>query len=476
MPASTPPGAMPRQESYPQQAIRKDASRPREVKAIVAAVEPGSPADDAGFYAGCALTALNGQPITDILDWRWRSDDFEITVGYIDGDGDCGEVVLQREEGEGWGFEFDGVIFDGVRRCRNRCTFCFMEQLPAGMRPSLYLRDDDFRLSFLSGTFVTLTNLTPQDEARIIEQRLSPLHVSLQVVDADLRATLMGKSAPRGLEALERLLAAGIECHAQVVLVPGLNDGEALTSTLTWAYERPGILSVGVVPLGFTDHQERFAASYNEPAQAQEVLRLLEPFQRRAEAERGNSWVFAADEFYRNAYPQDLLDHLPKTAFYGDFALFEDGIGIVRSFVDDWHRAEGLGLIDRCAQALKRASRKVYLVAGCAQREFLDALVARSGLGDCFSPFYVENRFFGGNVDVTGLLTGQDILAALESLPKDASVSVCLPSVIFNDDGLTLDDHTAASLEIAAGRPLPVVSLSPLDYFPEMEALAAKAG
>lgn len=182
--------------------------------ARIVAVEPESPADDAGFTPGCYLTTVDGEPLRDIIDWRWLAADDVICVGYIDLDGEAGEVELEREPGERWGFEFDGVLFDSVKLCRNACVFCFMRQLPDGVRPSLVLRDDDFRLSFLSGTFVTLTNLKPEDEARIIEQHISPLRVSLHASEPELRRRMIGKHAAHGLAALDRLLAAGIEARA----------------------------------------------------------------------------------------------------------------------------------------------------------------------------------------------------------------------------------------------------------------------
>lgn len=158
-------------------------------------MEPESPADDAGFAPGCYLTTVDGAPLRDIIDWRWLTADDDITVGYIDLDGEAGVVELEREPGERWGFEFDGVLFDSVKLCRNACVFCFMRQLPDGVRPSLVLRDDDFRLSFLAGTFVTLTNLKPEDEARIIEQHISPLRVSLHASEPELRRRMIGKHA-----------------------------------------------------------------------------------------------------------------------------------------------------------------------------------------------------------------------------------------------------------------------------------------
>ena len=194
--------------------------------ARIVAVEPESPADDAGFMPGCYLTTVDGEPLRDIIDWRWLAADDVMELGYVDLDGDEGVVELEREEGEDWGFEFEGVVFDGVRQCRNACTFCFMRQLPDGVRPSLVLRDDDFRLSFLSGTFVTLTNLKPEDEARIIEQHISPLRVSLHASEPELRRRMIGKHAQHGIDVLERLLEAGIDVFTTVNVqhLESLND------------------------------------------------------------------------------------------------------------------------------------------------------------------------------------------------------------------------------------------------------------
>lgn len=444
--------------------------------APVAKVAPGSPADDAGFTPGCFICAVNGEPIRDLIDWRWLSADDAITVSYVDADGDAGEVELERDWDEPWGFEFDGLVFDDVQQCRNACTFCFMHQLPQGMRPSLTLRDDDFRLSFLVGTFVTLTNITPADEERIVAQSISPLHVSLQASDPDLRRRLIGKHAQHGIEVLDRLLAAGIEFHAQIVLVPGVNDGDQLKTTLGWAYERPGIMDIGIVPLGYTRFQERFDHSYNDADAARALLAVIEPYQKRALSERGTPWVFAADEFYSNAHPDDLLSYLPPAEWYGAYELFEDGIGIVRSTVDDWERAEQAGAISSCAEALRAQGAIAVVAVGCAQREFLTPLVERSRIGDVFSPLYVENDFFGGNVDVTGLLVGADVARALRrdraARPQGQRVLYLVMSVCFNDDEVMLDDMRIEDVETAAGVAVHVVSCSPFEYFPQIEALA----
>ncbi|WP_242369525.1 DUF512 domain-containing protein [Adlercreutzia muris] len=499
--------------------------------APIAAVEPESPADDAGFTAGCYLTTVDGQPVRDIIDWRWLAAEDAIAVGYIDQDGEAGEVELEREAGERWGFEFDGVLFDKVKLCRNACVFCFMRQLPEGVRPSLVLRDDDFRLSFLSGTFVTLTNLRPEDEARIIEQHISPLRVSLHASNPELRRSMIGRHAQHGLDALDRLLAAGIKAHVQIVLMPGVNDGDALRETLEWAWARPNIQNVGIVPLGFTKHQTALHESFTGPEAALGVIRTIEPFQARARTERGGPWVFAADEFYVNAFGAETPAHIPPASDYGDYEMFEDGIGIVRSYVDEFAAACESDLAARAARALEDAGLTARFIVGEAMQPFLDAMIERSPLADRLVPLTVGNDYFGGNVNVTGLLCGCDIAAAIkaeigkgpapseeeDNLPEveqgtgsgcsDRASSAasetaqwavspsedCLsesgypepvpgqapegelfliPKVILNDDGVTLDDMTVQDIENAAGAAVCVVSCNPLDYLPEIIALA----
>lgn len=467
--------------SYPSRDIARTAARARKrPEAVVQMVTPESPADDAGFTPGCRILAVDGQPLRDVIDWRWLSDGDEIELSYIDTDGDAGDVVLEREEGEDWGFTFEGLVFDDVLQCRNACTFCFMHQLPKGLRPSLTLRDDDYRLSFLVGTFVTLTNLSPEDEQRIIEQRITPLHVSLQVSNREVRRKMIGRNADHGIDALDRLLEAGIQVHAQIVLVPDANDGDYLVETLNWAYERPGILDIGIVPLGYTKYQTRFDHSFNDPKASKRVLDDVAPFRERALAERGTPWVFPADEFYSNAYHEDIVDEVPDTASYGEFELFEDGIGIIRSTIDDWNEAVSLGVDVECASALRESNTVLRLVAGEAQRDFLDQLVARSPLSGWFEPFYVKNEYFGGNVNVTGLLVGGDVSQAIAKRVKadreageTRRVLYAIQEVVFNDDDIMLDDMRLEDMVKAAGVPIAVVSCTPLDYLRQIAELAS---
>lgn len=440
----------------------------RAPRAHIESVDEFSPADDAGFYPGCYITAVDGQPVRDILDWRWKTDKDEIVVSYLDAEGDEGEVELVRDEGEDWGFNFSSAIFDELIQCRNACIFCFMAQLPAESRDSLSLRDDDYRLSFLQGNFVTFTNIGPEDEARIIEQHISPLRYSLHCVTPELRTKVIGKHAAHGIGVAERLLAAGIDLHVQIVLMPNINDGEELRRTLQWCYERPGIQSVGIVPLGFTKHQQRFETSFNDKNRAREVIECIRPFQMRAASERRDAWVHVSDEFYRNAYPENLLEELPPASFYGDFELYEDGIGILRSFVDDWE--EHPEAVSCAAKALKACNKRVVLVYGCAMRETMDALLKQSPLKGYLVPLYVKNDYFGGNVDVTGLLCGCDIVGAVKAemdVLKNKEIPcafVAIPRVIFNADQVTLDDMTLDQMQQQLGIALHVVSCDASDY------------
>ncbi|MCL1799292.1 MAG: DUF512 domain-containing protein [Eggerthellaceae bacterium] len=441
--------------------------------AYIAEVCPGSPADDAGLRAGCRVTSVDGYPLRDIIDWRWHAAADSVEVVYEGADGISGVAALERDPGESWGLGFEDIVFDGVMTCTNACVFCFMRQLPPGMRPSLYLRDDDFRLSFLQGTYITCTNITAADEARIVEQHISPLRVSLHAVTPAVRAELIGPYAAYGLAVCERLLAAGIELHMQIVLVPGVNDGEELKKSLEWAWGHPGVLDVAVVPLGFTKHQDRFSSSYDDAPAARQVLADIAPFQERSAIERGGPWVFAADELYCNAYPHDVLGHLPPADYYGDYELFEDGIGMIRATVEAWGAAQAAAAL--LAKRLSAASCTIGWIAGCAQRGFLEPLLADSPLYGLLVPLFVRNDFFGGNVNVTGLLCGADILAAIEVLLQGGGGPdiVAIPSVVFNECGLTLDDMSLEDMQSACKVRLAVVSCNPTDYLEEMAALVS---
>ena len=233
--------------------------------ALVKNVRPESPAWDVGIEPGMRVLTVNGEQLTDMIVWLWEADDDTVELEVFDPrDGTVTPVELDRFPGEDWGLEFDGPIFDGMRTCVNACVFCFMTMLPKGGRSTLYIRDDDYRLSFLQGNFVTLTNLSDEDVQNVIDRNMSPMNVSVHAVSPDVRRRMMGRNAQRGMDVLEAIMAAGIEIHAQIVLCPGMNDGEELEKTLRFCEEHEQITSLGIVPLGFTKHQNRFSWSYSD--------------------------------------------------------------------------------------------------------------------------------------------------------------------------------------------------------------------
>jgi NifB/MoaA-like Fe-S oxidoreductase len=358
------------------------------------------------------------------------------------------------------------------------------------MRPSLYERDDDYRLSFLQGNFVTLTNLNDNEIRRIIDKRLSPLHVSLHAITPEVRKRLMGRNHTRGIEALERLLCAGIEAHAQLVLVPGINEEEELDATLAWIEQRPNILSVGIVPYGYTDYA-RIRESF-DAEKARRVIARVAPWQKRSREQSGATRFQLADEWYLLA---DVP--LPPAEHYDGYPQFEDGIGMLRAFEDEWDRGRGdewdkrgdkwgrfLCLADGKTQEPSpfvsqepspfvspfvsptsafvpspstAPHTTITLVTGEAFAPTLGRLVGCSFPSSVIEVLAVHNRFFGGNVNVAGLLTAQDIIVQLEERGLPHESIVVLPSVMFNADGLTLDDKRADDIAAALNRQVIVI-------------------
>lgn len=412
---------------------------------VVERVEPGSPAARAGIAPGERIASVDGEQVRDVIDWQWLADGPSHTLevraaaaGVDDAAPSAPRAVtIEREGGEAWGLEFSSAIFDRVRTCRNDCAFCFMAQLPQGLRPALYLRDDDYRLSFLQGNFITLTNLNDDDIARIDEQRLSPLYVSLHAVDPQVRASLICAHEDRALERFDQLLDAGIDLHVQIVLVPGVNDAEELDRTLTWLAEREEVASVGIVPLGYTRFQERFSASYADRISAAQVIEQVQRWQFAVRERDGVTWVHLSDEFYLNASAP-----FPRTEWYDGYPQYENGIGIVRSFVDDVTAMRTQ--LESALLALPAGEESVTLVTGMlAATTLAGALDACEAVGRV-RLLVVPNAYFGGNVSVAGLLAGADVATAIE---RDAhSGTYVIPDIMFNDDGLTVDDLTAADL------------------------------
>lgn len=418
---------------------------------LVAAVQPNSAAIAAGIAPGDLIVAVAGRPVRDVLDWWWMTSSGGTTVTVQTAAGEARTEALDVANGEDPGVIFADVLFDGVRTCANACLFCFVGQLPDGLRRSLYVRDDDFRLSFLFGNFVTLTNLSDTDVARIGDQHLSPLYVSLHAVDPEVRAKLVcAVGEDRGLSRFDEMLAAGILLHVQIVLVPEVNDGVALQHTIEWLAERPGVASVGVVPLGYTEHVARFSRSFDDRVSAGEVLDALDSRRRWMMRERGEHWVYASDELYLVARRP-----LPPYAEYDGFPQFENGIGLTRAFTDEFSSA--LNHAARRAHRDRLPESRVTLVTGTLFAPILADMAPRLhalGVGARVLP--VENRFLGGNISVAGLLTGADVVAAIAA--DEGPGPYLVPDVVANADGLMLDDVLAADLGSLTGADVALVA------------------
>ena len=404
--------------------------------ALVSRVEPGSPADAAGVRPGDALVRVNGAPIPDILAYRR-----EIGRGLADlevaRDGQP-EPLRFRVEWEDPGLEFAEVVFDGIKLCANKCEFCYVHQMPRGFRKSLYVMDDDYRLSFLYGSFVTLTNLTDADFERILSEGLSPLYVSVHATDQALRADMMkwwrlkvrDEGSTRIQDALKRL--EPIDLYTQLVLLPGRNDGGHLEDSLAYLAALPNVLSVAVVPVGLTEHRRNLPELRPyAPDEARAVLEIAHRWQRRMLAERGTRFVFPSDEFYI------LAGHaFPPEDDYEGYPMLENGVGMVRDFL-----AEPLPELPARVPATRVILGTGALFAPILERA-VEPLRAVEGLE--VEVRAVPNRTFGAPTTVAGLLTGRCFLHAVQ--PGEADLLLVSPSTLRYGTETMLDEVTLPEL------------------------------
>ena len=405
-------------------------------RAQVHRVVPGSPADRAGVRPGWRLVDVAGVEIPDILAYRRELERGEVTLRLED---DLGLPHRLRVAWEDPGLEFDDVIFDGIRLCANKCEFCYVHQMPKGFRKSLYMMDDDFRTSFLYGSFVTLTNLSEADVRRILDEHLSPLYVSVHAADEALRGDMMkpwrlkvkDPAATRIRGMIERL--EPIDLYTQMVLLPGRNDGDAMEETLAYLASRSNVQAVAAVPVGLTDHRTNLPdLRPYRPDEADDVIRRVEAVQRRMLAERGSRFVFLSDEFYLTAGRP-----LPAGDAYEGFPMLENGIGMVRDFL-----SAGLPALPA---ALERP-RRVLLATGTLFAPVLERAVAplRAIDGLEVEVRALRNRTFGEVTTVAGLLAGRDLLLGIE--PGEADLLLVSPNVLKYGTETLLDDRTLDDL------------------------------
>jgi len=412
---------------------------------VVGAVARDGAAGRAGLRPGDRITAINGERVRDVIDFHFNAGEARLTCAVEREGQTTGLTVVRR--GADLGLELLGPTPGEISTCANKCVFCFIHQLPRGMRKSLYVKDDDFRLSFLHGNYITLTDLEESELQRIETQRLSPLYISVHATDPELRHRLLGEPRVKRdlMPIMARLARGGIRMHAQIVLCPGWNDGPQLERSIReLAALHPAVATTAVVPVGLTAHRERLPRLRTLTVdEARELVRTLAGWQAEMRARLGTRFVWGGDELYLQAGLP-----LPAASVYEGFPVAEDGIGLVRRFEDGWARAR------RRAPVRLAHPRAVTVVTGEMYaprlRRLLGALEVE-GLGARVVP--VANRWFGGSIGVAGLLTGADIQAALARSALGAEVLV--PAVALRDGaGVFLDDLTPADLSTALGVPV----------------------
>lgn len=402
---------------------------------LIESVIPGSIAHDLGIKGDDRLLSINGHRLRDIIDYSYHgSADDELLLEVITPEQELWEFEIQREAGESL-----GLIFAAPHpaRCRNNCLFCFVHQLPKGLRKPLYIKDEDYRLSFLNGNYVTLANLRPAELKRIVEQRLSPLYISVHATNPALRQQLLGReNIPPILEQLQRLAASRITLHTQVVLCPGLNDGSELERTVAdLARLHPSVQSLAVVPLGLTSHRQGLPHLRGvDGAYAREFVGTWEPAARALAKRLGRPFLFLSDEFYLKAGLP-----FPPLSFYGDLPQLENGVGMVPLFLRDAART--------LRTARRLGSFRVTVVTGVSAfgfvSDFLGKLGEKSGVE--IQTLAVENRLFGESVTVSGLVAGNDIIAALTGV--EVGAALLLPEVMLKEgEGLFLDSVSLEEL------------------------------
>lgn len=431
--------------------LSRRMERSKTVPVIVSDVEKGSPAHRAGLSAGDTLLTLNGEEIMDVLDYRFYQENTRLTVEFIPASGKIKRVRIKKREDEELGLLFDTYLMDQKHSCRNRCVFCFIDQLPPGLRESLYFKDDDSRLSFLFGNYITLTNITEHEVARIIKMHISPINVSVHTTDPELRVRMMrNKNAGKALELLSRFNSAGIRLNCQLVLCPGYNDGQALEKTLADLTALENVGCIAAVPVGLTRYREGLTAL--EPfgrETAGAVLEIIDRWGDRCAERFGDRKVYAADEFYLLAERE-----IPPAEYYGDFLQLENGVGLWALLKKE--SADALVALEAPAECRRAVTIATGEASAPLLREIAQACEKRTS-GLSVSVRAIKNNFFGGHITVSGLVTAADLTDQLKGVPLGEELLI--PSCMLRAEGdLFLDSVSLAELSERLGVPVTPVA------------------
>jgi putative radical SAM enzyme (TIGR03279 family) len=424
----------------------------------ISEVHPDSLGAEMDLEPGDRIIKVNGRAVRDYLDFRFHTaGETELLLEVRKKTGEDWELELERAENEDFGFSFEQIV---PRQCANECIFCFCNGNPADARPSLFVKDEDIRLSFLYGNYTTLTSISEDEIKRIVEQGLSPQYVSIHATDLDVRAYLLGVDKERAdiSAKLKRLLDAGIQIHAQVVLCPGINDGDVLLKTIhDLAADHPRITSVAIVPLGLTRYNTDPRLTPVTPEFCREVISQITAVQNQLRTRLGTNFAFLGDEIYLRAGQA-----VPKRSHYGEYPQIEDGVGMVRAFHDEF------------AALMKRLARKRLsqpgnaagtIFTGSLFAPVLQPLIDKLNARFCtrLSVASVSNGYFGGDVSVAGLLTGRDLVAARE---KISGKFVLIPKqMLKSDEAIMLDGMSMEEAENEIGVPLHAIDLDDLAEF-----------
>ena len=416
----------------------------------ITGIEPGSIAEEIGMEPGDVLKSINENEIKDRIDYVYHVSDEYIELE-IERDGEIFIFEIEKEYDEELGLEFSNPLMDEAKRCNNRCVFCFVDQNPKGMREPLYFKDDDSRLSFIHGNFVTLTNVSYEQLQRIIDYRIYPINVSVHATDSEARIRMLGNRKSGDIMDKLRFFADGeVEMNGQIVLVKGYNDGEVLEKTIDELMQfYPHMNSVAVVPVGVTRYREGLAEiSPFEPDESGAVLNLISRLQEKCLQTIGTRFVFPSDEFFISAGSE-----IPESDYYEGYIQEENGVGLIRKLLDDISRS--IELLDGL-----EAKGKYYLVTGKSAYPYISDIAAQINekVGGMLHPIKVENDFYGNSVTVMGLLTGADVIKEL--LNHRRLDGVIVGESFLNTEKITLDDLSVSELEEGLGMK---VSVLPVD-------------